>query len=749
MASNSSHGSGDQDAGPVRSPVQETEIAIGASDAPADQYTTIPPSPTDADKRDRGSVGDKVEPAPAFQRAGRSSPRSDAALPPLQQVGNYRLLRSIGSGAMGDVYLAEHLQFSQRRYAVKLIRRERVSDRARSRFEREITALSSLSHPNLVFASDAGVDDGQMYLVMEYVDGADLQKTIRCHGTVQVSAAAEILRQAALGLHHAHEHDVVHRDVKPANLIVTTDGDVKLLDLGVASLQGDASRVTRDGDVMGTAAFLAPELWHSAHLASPQSDLYALACTAYSLLTGHPPFGSSAEGSLTELLLQHQNETPTPLDQIRSDVPEDLAELIQRNLAKSSTDRSGSAIEFAKEIEPFCRPISGVLLSPAQPAGTESSGAEAPTAGHDATTSPSGSDPNPPSSYGQKRQEVLRTDPSEREQWTRNAEQPEPILWRVVAVVGLLSAIATISLVLAYFGPLTTETWQLRFDKLGDPSNPRGVGFSIELIRVWLYVTATTTVIGLQFTREVRTFFNPRIWTRSVIMLRLTILAVIGVFVVAEGTRQLTVSQGPTQLAQWGIEHGIETTPANEARPYQPYLLYSLVNYTTVMGGLFAFPMIRFWFSDLRYITVQLRQFKRRQSVQVNGERLTANLHRFGSELRGLTSRYISVLGVLAIGAHYDYWIGSMTLTDAGQNTMLMGMVVAYLALIFVLVIAYLFFRGFDCTSRRIATVGGIDDERLLSQVTLVWFLKTTLLYNLGGLACISLLVLFADAMFF
>jgi len=708
----------------------------------ADAYATAMPGDEFSTTGVRAILAASKPPA----SSSGSLPGTSSESPPRQRLGNYELIRPIGHGAMGDVYLAQHCQFTRRKYAIKLIRRERTSSKAKLRFEREIAALSGLAHPNLVFASDAGIESSQMYLVMEYIAGQDLQQIIDRDHRLPVGVVAEILRQVALGLHHAHQHDIVHRDIKPANLMLTDGGEVKVLDLGVASLQGDVSRMTRDGDVMGTAAFLAPELWHNAKHASPQSDLYALACTAYSLLTGSPPFHSMGGASMAEMLLQHQDQTPPSLTRLRAGIADELAILIQHNLAKSPLDRSESALEFAKHIEPFCEPI------PARPVEQDSqrSGEDR---HHVAADEPRRVDEDTQPLLDTEEEQAHASNSeneseSDGQRWTRNESQPKPIRSRIYAVVITLGMIATVGLTLAYFGPLSTPTWQLRFDRLGDPQGTRGLGFAIELFRVWLYVGLTVALMGMQFTREVRSFFDPRIWKPSVVMMRLAILAVILLFVVAEGTRQLTVSKAPTALAQWGIEQGIVTTPQTEANPYRPYLAYSLVNYIIVMGASFSFPMIRFWFSDLRYILLQLQMFQKRQSVQIDGSRLTANLHRFGTELRALTGRYISVLGVLAIGAHYDYWIGSLTLTEEGQNTMLMGMAVACLAALFVIVIAYLFFRGFDCTGRRIASVGTISDESDLSRVSLVWFMKTTLLYNLGGLACLSLVVLIAHAFF-
>ena len=276
-------------------------------------------------------------------------------------VGNYHLQRLIGSGAMGEVYLAHHSKFAGREYAIKLIRPEVTSDEAQRRFEREILAMSGLVHPNLVFATDAGVDRGRHYLVMEYVRGRDLQHLIDEHGAFRATQAAEIVSQICAGVSHAHQHGVVHRDIKPANVLLGDDRVVKVLDLGIASLQSEtASRMTRGHNVMGTAAFIAPELWDNALSASPASDVYAIGCTAYSLFTGAPPFAGEAHHSIVQLMNAHKQSDPVPLHELRSDIPEELAFAILRAVSKNPDRRFQDAGELAEQIAPYCEPLSEV-----------------------------------------------------------------------------------------------------------------------------------------------------------------------------------------------------------------------------------------------------------------------------------------------------------------------------------------------------------------------------------------------------
>lgn len=634
----------------------------------------------------------------------------------LARVGNYELMQRLGAGAMGEVYLARHTTFEQRLYAVKLIRSELTSQAARERFHREILAMADLAHPNLVFANDAGIEADRWYLVMEYIPGCDAQYLIDHHSPLPVGQAAEILRQVCLGIDHAHSHKIIHRDIKPSNIMVSDRGEVKVLDLGVASLQNEAaSRMTEDHSTLGTAAFMAPEQWGGASAASPASDIYSLGCTGYSLLTGRPPFNWDGSLSLPQLMAAHRQANPVPVHERRGGVPEDLSAVILQALAKEPSARLPTAAALAERLAPYCQPLEQKTCAASFP----------PTHAPASEASPLQGDSDL--------------------HWTRNAQQPTPILSRIVISVAVLVLIAGSALTLAYFGPFTTPTWQLRFDRLEEPRTPPGVGYAIELFRVVLYIAATCWVLGTQFTREIRSFFDFRRWSASLALIRFAIVLIIGIFVVSESYRQLSVDEAPRRLAEWGAAHGIETSAAAEASPYRWYLGYSLVNYVVVMGGLFAFPMIRFLFSDLRYIRKQLDAFLQRQS-RSTGSGLTKNLFRFGTELRLLTGRYVLVLGTLAVGAHYDYWIGSLTLTEEGQATMMLGMAVAALALIFVLVISLIFFRGFDATNRRIATNGSLAEERELSQISTLWFLKTTVVYNVGGLACLSLLLLFAHA---
>jgi serine/threonine protein kinase len=269
-------------------------------------------------------------------------------------LGQYRVLDSLGSGGMGRVYKAEHI-LMRRLVALKVVGSAHDSDRLHA-FLREIEAAARLSHPNIVAAYDAGVANGMRFLVMEYVDGVDLDRLVRAVGPLAPRVASEYVRQAALALQYAFERGVLHRDVKPANLLAEQGGDphsagrIKVLDLGLAL----ATRVGSDSDpsaanrLSGTPDFLAPEVAHDADSRDVRSDLYSLGCTLYYLLTGRVPFPG---GTWTEKLLRHQYDAPTPLRELAPTVPAALATLVERLMAKVPAERYESPAAVAHALE--------------------------------------------------------------------------------------------------------------------------------------------------------------------------------------------------------------------------------------------------------------------------------------------------------------------------------------------------------------------------------------------------------------
>ncbi len=286
-------------------------------------------------------------------------------------VGPYALLDRLGEGGMGQVYKARH-QHMQRVVALKVIRKEKLgSPEAVKRFYQEVQLAATLSHPNIVLAYDAGPAGSNHYFAMEYVEGIDLARLVKEQGRLPVPQACDYVRQAALGLQHAHERGLVHRDVKPANLLVsrapvktdvatcptaaaTARGDVvKLLDMGLARLQGGGDTgMTRLGAVIGTPDYIAPEQALNSKSADIRADLYSLGCSLYYLLTGRPPFIGN---ELTEVLLQHQMEKPVPLAERGVKAPEGVQAILDTLMAKHPDERYQTPAELVEALTPFCR----------------------------------------------------------------------------------------------------------------------------------------------------------------------------------------------------------------------------------------------------------------------------------------------------------------------------------------------------------------------------------------------------------
>ena len=265
-------------------------------------------------------------------------------------LGKYRLLDHLGTGGMSSVFLAEH-PLMRRRVAIKVLPRNRVHDSSYlARFHREARAVASLDHPNIVRAFDVDNEDDVHYLVMEYIEGHDLKSLVERDGPLPYRTAADFMRQAADGLAHAHQAGLIHRDVKPANLLVDAKQVVKLLDMGLArtSDEVDAS-LTKDHDerMLGTVDYLAPEQALDSHLVDPRADIYSLGCTLYFALTGRPPF---AEGTLAQRVLMHQSKEPPDIVATRPDVPPGLVAICRRMMAKSPAARYQSGVEVSQAL---------------------------------------------------------------------------------------------------------------------------------------------------------------------------------------------------------------------------------------------------------------------------------------------------------------------------------------------------------------------------------------------------------------
>lgn len=262
--------------------------------------------------------------------------------PPLGLFGAYELIEIIGRGGMGTVYRARHRRLDQE-VAIKVVPGGQIQNpEIIARFDREMKAVGRLKHPNLVQAQDAGETEGNefLYLVMELLDGVDVESLHRRIGQLPVAEACEITRQAALALRYVHQQRQVHRDVKPSNLMVTREGTVKLLDLGLALL-GDAPEhtLTTAGQIMGTLDFMSPEQAGSSHEVDRRADVYSLGCSLFALLTGAAPFAGSEHSKPAQKILAHATLVPPSVRTKRPDSPAALAELTQRMLEKEPSQR--------------------------------------------------------------------------------------------------------------------------------------------------------------------------------------------------------------------------------------------------------------------------------------------------------------------------------------------------------------------------------------------------------------------------
>jgi eukaryotic-like serine/threonine-protein kinase len=281
--------------------------------------------------------------------------------------GPYHVLDRLGQGGQSTVYKARHAHFRWI-VALKVIRSELlINADAKHQFLQEMEAMARLNHPNVVQFCDADQVGETYYCAMEYIEGTDLGKVVTLSGPQPVPQACDYIRQAALGLQHAHEHSLVHRDIKPMNLFLTMPSAdtrlapapvIKILDWGLASLRppggalvGTSTENLAKG-VIGTADYLSPEQAKNAHTVDIRGDLYSLGCTFYYLLTGRPPF---AGGSLAQKLMRHHQEEPAALDALRADVQPTLAAVVQRLMAKRPEDRYQTPAAVALALMPFCR----------------------------------------------------------------------------------------------------------------------------------------------------------------------------------------------------------------------------------------------------------------------------------------------------------------------------------------------------------------------------------------------------------
>lgn len=275
-------------------------------------------------------------------------------------LGKYRILERIGAGGHSTVYLAEHVVV-KRRVAMKVLTTARAnSPDALARFYREARAAGTLDHPNLVKAYDVDQDNGLHFLVMDYVNGSSLQQIVSRFGRLSIEQSAHAIRQAAQGLQAAHAAGLVHRDVKPANILLDRNGVIRVLDLGLALFFSDkADPLTlklENNPVLGTADYVAPEQALNSHEVDSRADIYGLGATFYFLLAGQPLFPN---GQIAQKLIWHQTLRPEPLRQLRPEVPAELAAVVERMIDKSPDRRYQTAAEVIEALLPWtAKPLS-------------------------------------------------------------------------------------------------------------------------------------------------------------------------------------------------------------------------------------------------------------------------------------------------------------------------------------------------------------------------------------------------------
>jgi len=278
-------------------------------------------------------------------------------------LGQYRILAELGRGGMGRVYRAFHDRMG-RKVAIKVLSPHLMkSEKAQTLFEREVRAISRLSHPNIVTAYDSNVFEGRHYLVLELIEGPNLSQFLRKQGPLPIDQALEYTREVALGLDHAHKKGLVHRDMKPGNLLIQLEesngnkvpGQIKISDFGLARLRDtDPEKLTESSiavsnhSVTGTPDYISPEQARGIHLADIRSDLYSLGCTIYQCLTGKVPFEGS---NIIEKLVRHASESPPDPRTIRPEIPEEIVLIVKKLMAKLPEQRYQTPQELIQDIE--------------------------------------------------------------------------------------------------------------------------------------------------------------------------------------------------------------------------------------------------------------------------------------------------------------------------------------------------------------------------------------------------------------
>jgi beta-lactam-binding protein with PASTA domain/predicted Ser/Thr protein kinase len=431
--------------------------------------------------------------------------------------GRYKIVRKLGAGGMADVYLAEDQELG-RRVAIKILNdRHAADDSFVERFRREAKNAAGLSHPNIVSIYDRGEAEGTYYIAMEFLDGRSLKELIVGRGPAPIKTAVEYARQILAALAAAHKHGIVHRDIKPHNVLVGPEGRLKVTDFGIA--RSGASQMTEVGSIIGTAQYLSPEQARGAPV-DQTSDLYSVGVVLFELLTGQVPFTGDTP---LEIAMKHLSEPPRPPSELRPEVPHDLDLVVLRALAKDQGDRYESAEEMDADLE---RVLNGL------PVGDETaSAATAVLAGAGAiTAAPTSVISRPPDQVGPQRPAPPgATPPAGYYGYEGPPRRRRPIWPWVVAVLLLLAAGGA-----AWFA----------YTKIQDQLNsnqpipvPNVIDLDVNL--------AKQKLIEHNLTPQVKRVFDDTV-KKGIVMDQNPSA---GSRVVKDSTVQLTVSNGPQQIA--------------------------------------------------------------------------------------------------------------------------------------------------------------------------------------------------------
>jgi serine/threonine protein kinase len=268
-------------------------------------------------------------------------------------IGKYKVLEKLGAGGMAQVFLCEH-KLMRRRVAIKVLPTAKADDPSSlDRFYREARAVAAVDHPNIVRAYDIDQDENLHFLVMEYVDGTNLQDLVKKFGPLEVIRACHYIYGSAIGLQHAHDIGLIHRDIKPGNILIDRTGVVKILDMGLARFFYDEEDVLTkkyDENVLGTADYLAPEQALDSHTVDIRADIYSLGATFYYLLTASALF---PEGSVAQKLIWHQSRLPRPVRSLRPEVPEEIVAIVDKMMAKDPAKRYQTPAELLAVLAPW------------------------------------------------------------------------------------------------------------------------------------------------------------------------------------------------------------------------------------------------------------------------------------------------------------------------------------------------------------------------------------------------------------